>query len=341
MSSSVTLLVLVGITATVVTAWVAHRLVMRVRPAVEPLLADLPLGWPRAGQVYPWITAILAAHTAVALLIRGVERQLFVPNLALPYTLAGGSLALLEIVVALTLLGGIVVGALVRPAAVGLAILGLLGMFYFGPLLIVEHLYFLGIAAFLFIVGSSPAKVPYVVSGRGRPLLGLLPYAVPVVRVSFGAATLLTGFTEKVWNHDLALAFLSEHPFNVTTWTPFPITDTHFVIGAGVAEASLGALLLSGLFPRAVILAAWVPFNLAVPFLGATDVLGHLPIYGILLTILLCGTGRGFAAALRRETEPRSAPHQPLTPSTPDRVGRVGRPSMLEHVNRLRPDRLR
>jgi len=106
------------------------------------------------------------------------------------------------------------------------------------------------------------------------------------------------------------------HPFNVTAATPFPLTDAQFAIGAGLAEASLGALLITGLFPRLAVLAAWVPFNLAVPFLGAADVLGHLPIYGILLTILLCGNGAGFAATLRREMEPRvvaPAP-QPLPP---------------------------
>ena len=217
--------------------------------------------------------------------------------------------------VAFTLGAGIAVGALTRPAAVGLALLGVLGMMYFGPLLVLEHVYFFGIAICLCIAGRGPGATERVLRGPGKPLVRLLPYAIPALRVSFGLATIITGFTEKLWDRVLGLDFLATHPFNLTAATPFPLTDAQFVIGAGLAEASLGALLMVGLFPRLAVLAAWVPFNLAVPFLGTADVLGHLPIYGILLTILLCGNGAGFAATLRREMEPRAlAPVPPALP---------------------------
>jgi len=328
--SGVTLLALAAIVATIGGAWLAQRLVTRLRLAARarvltaPLLGRLALGLPRPADMYPWIAAVLALHTAAILFVRGVERQLFTPNMALPYTLAGGGLALLEIVVAFTLVGGIVVGALTRPAAIGLATLGVLGMFYFGPLLVTEHVYFFGIAACLFIAGRGPGATERVLHGPGKPLARLLPYAIPALRVSFGVATIITGFTEKLWDRGLGLDFLATHPFNVTAATPFPLTDAQFVIGAGLAEVSLGALLVTGLFPRLAILAAWVPFNLAVPFLGVADVLGHLPIYGILLTILLCGNGAGFAATLRRETEPRRAAR---TPQPLPQVARVLSPA--------------
>ncbi len=307
--SGVTLLAFGAIIATVVGGWLFEvmaarwQLAARARVLTGPLLDRLAIGMPRPADVYPWISAVLALHTAAILFVRGVERQLFVPNMALPYTLAGGSLALLEIVVAFSLVGGIAVGALTRPAAAGLALVGLLGMVYFGPLLVLEHTYFFGIAGFLFIAGRGPGTTQRVLRGPGKPAVALLPYAVPILRASFGLATLITGFTEKLWDRNLSLAFLSEHPFNVTATTPLALSDANFVIAAGLAEAALGALLVAGYWPRLAILAAWVPFNLAVPFLGVQDVLGHLPIYGIILTILLCGSGRGFAATLRRETE--------------------------------------
>ncbi len=191
-------------------------------------------------------------------------------------------------------------------------------MVYFGPLLILEHAYFFGIAAFLFITGPGPGAGERLVRGLGRPLPAALPYAVPILLGSFGGATLLTGFTEKLWNRDLALAFLREHPFNLTTATPFPVSDAQFVIGAGLMEAALGAVLLAGLWPRPAILAAWVPFNLAVPFLGWSDVVGHLPIYGIMLVVLLCGVGRGFGAVLRRDPGvPATDAMPPAEPSRP------------------------
>jgi hypothetical protein len=310
--SGVTVLAVIAVLSTLGLAWLLSLLAARVRfdarlrALAHRLLARYAVGLPRPADIYPWIPALLAVHTAVILFVRGVERQLFVPNLALPYTLPAGMLALGEIVVAFSLIGGIAVGALMRPAAVGLIVLGLGGMVAFGPLLVIEHAYLFGIAAFLFITGRGPSATERIVRGPGRPHLRLLPYAVPILRASFGVATLVTGFTEKLWNRDLALAFLRDHPFNLTATTPFPLTDGQFVVAAGLAEVTLGALLVAGLWPRMAVLAAWVPFNLAVPFLGAQDVLGHLPIYGILLTILLCGSGRAFAATVRREVEPRS-----------------------------------
>src|SRR3712207_8856272 len=56
---------------------------------------------------------------------------------SLPYTFPSGVVALAEIVVALSFL----TGALTRPAAALLATLGVLGMMFFGPLLILEHSY--------------------------------------------------------------------------------------------------------------------------------------------------------------------------------------------------------
>jgi len=143
--SGVTLLALAAIAATLGGAWLAQRLVTRLRLAARarvlagPLLERWELGLPRPADLYPWIAAVLALHTAAILFVRGVERQLFTPNLALPYTLAGGGRALLAIVVAFTLVAGIAVGPLTRPAAVGLALLGVLGMVYFGPLLVLEQ----------------------------------------------------------------------------------------------------------------------------------------------------------------------------------------------------------
>lgn len=321
--SGVTLLALVVIAVAVGGAWVAARLAARwqlaarARVLATPLLARLDLDLPRPADLYAWAPAALALHTAVLLLVRGVERQLFVANLVLPYTLPAGLLALGEIVVALGLLGGLLVGALTRVAAAGLVALGLLGMVYFGPLLMLEHAYFFGIAAFLLIAGPGPGVGARLVRGAGRPWPALLPYAAPILLGSFGFATMLTGFTEKLWNRDLALAFLRLHPFNLTAATPFAVSDAHFVIGAGLAEAALGAVLLTRLWPRLAILAAWVPFNLAVPFLGWGDVVGHLPIYGIILVVLLCGAGHGFTAALLRHARPASAARPSAMPSQP------------------------
>lgn len=312
--------------ATVSTAWLAARLAAqwrlgeRVLDRYAPILAQL--GIPRLARLYPWLPLALTLHVAVTLFVRGVNRQLFVVSLALPYTLPAGVVALVTIVIALALLAG----AFTRVAAVALAAIGLLGMVFFGPLLVLEHSYFFGIAAFLAITGRGPFSVDALLGRAGPPHPTLLPYAVPALRFLFGFATVLSGFTEKLWNQDLALAFLQEHPFNLTAALPFALRDVDFIVLAGVMEVTLGALLMTGLWPRAVILLAWVPFNLAVPFLGWEDVVGHLPIYGIILVVLLCGSGQGFAAALcaRERTEaPAALPSRPLPLGSHDGTGAI------------------
>ena len=50
-------------------------------------------------------------------------------------------------------------------------------------------------------------------------------------------------------------------------------------------------LLLSGIMTRVVILTLLVPFNLTVAFLPPIELLGHLPIFGIMYVLLLYGSG--------------------------------------------------
>lgn len=249
-----------------------------------------------AAPLYRAMPVILAVHLAAALLLRATQRDLLVPNLHLPFTLAAGILALGEILVAL----GLLVGAATRVWALGLAGLWLAGVGYFGPLLMLEHAYILGIAFFLGVTGRGPRAFDRLTPDRGHAIARLLPWAVPTLRITFGVATIISGFTEKLLNPRLAAEFLAGHPLNVTATLPgvLRLDDAGFAVAAGMGEVVLGALLVSGLWPRLVALIAWTPFNLAVPFLGAEDLLGHLPIYGILLVLLVCGDGRAFATAL-------------------------------------------
>jgi len=63
------------------------------------------------------------------------------------------------------------------------------------------------------------------------------------------------------------------------------------LLGAGVVETAAGLALLSGYLTRVVILVLLVPFNLTVPFLPAEELIGHLPIFGILYVLLVHGAG--------------------------------------------------
>jgi uncharacterized membrane protein YphA (DoxX/SURF4 family) len=289
--SGTTVLALVTMGVVVLLAWLAARLVATRRR----LLPFNRLGIASLAHLYAWLPPVLAIHAAVPLIVNGVSLRLFAPNLALPWTLAGGVLALAEIVVALSFL----YGAFTRAAAIVLALIGLVGMLFFSPWLVLEHCDLLGIAAFLYCTGRGPYSVDALIGRAGRPNLRLLPYAVPALRVLTGFAIVVLGFTEKLWNRDLALAFLRTYPFNVTQSLPITLSDAQFVVAAGLVEVSIGALIMSGLWTRPVILLTWLPFNLTLPFLGWVELVGHLPTYGTMVVLLLWGAGQDLTPYIR------------------------------------------
>ena len=95
---------------------------------------------------------------------------------------------------------------------------------------------------------------------------------------------------EKIWDPELGRAFLAHHPaFNVLhgalglTW----FSDDVFVLAIGLIEAAIGAALISGKLTRLVVLGAWVPFHLGIPLLPAQELIGHLPVFGIMYTLLV------------------------------------------------------
>lgn len=294
--SVVTVLALAAIGAAVGLAWIADRVAARRRVGGPPLPR---LGIRALGNLYAWLPPLLAIHAAAPLLVSGVSLHLFAPNLALPRNLAGGLLAMAQITVAISFL----YGAFTRAGAILLAVTGLVGMFFFHPLLVLEHASLLGIAVFLYITGRGPFSVDAQIGWLGRPDLRLLPYAVPALRVLTGFAVVVLGFTEKLWNFELARQFLQTHDFNFTTATPFPLTDNQFILAAGLVEVTVGALLISGLWTRVVILVAWAPFNLSVPFFGWAELVGHLPIYGVMAVLLIWGSGQDLAPYIRSVEE--------------------------------------
>jgi len=59
---------------------------------------------------------------------------------------------------------------------------------------------------------------------------------------------------------------------------------------AGGVEVLFGLLLISGALPQAVVILAGIPFNATLYFLGNVELVGHLPIYGTMLVLLVLGS---------------------------------------------------
>ena len=283
-NSIVPVAVALGITVVATAIWR-----VRGRRSVVPGPIALGMPWENYVRLLTWVPLVIGVHMGVTLLVSGVNRQLFVPNLELPVNLLGGLLGMVEIAIALSF----IYGALARPAAAALAITWIIGTLIFGPLRLIEHAGILGIAFFLFTTGRGPLAFDMALGKLNKPLAPLIPYAVPVLRVSLGIGLTVVAFTEKLWNIPMGLAFLSEHHFNFFPYIGLPsIDDTKFLLIAGTIELIVGLMLIAGTYVRLIIVLTLIPFNLTLPFLGWRELVGHLPTYGILALLLLWGDER-------------------------------------------------
>jgi hypothetical protein len=269
---------------------IAATLIWRARGKHSVVPGPIALGMPWQNYVtlLTWVPLVIGVHMGVTLLVSGVSRQLFIPNLVLPLNLLGGVLGMIEIAIALSF----IYGALARPAAAALGATWLFGMLVFGPLRLLEHTEIFGIAFFLFVTGRGPLAFDMALGRLNKPVAPLIPYAVPVLRVSLGIGLVLVALTEKIWNIPMGLAFLADHHFNFFPYIGMPIDDTKFLLIAGAVELVVGLMLIAGAYVRLVILITLVPFNLTLPFMGWRELVGHLPTYGILALLLLWGDER-------------------------------------------------
>ena len=282
--SLIPIAVAVGVTAIATTI---YRI--RGRHNVVPGPIQLGMPWENYVRLLTWVPLVIGVHMGVTLLVSGVSRQLFIPNLVLPLNLLGGVLGMIEIAIALSF----IYGALARPAAVALGVIWLIGTIVFGPLRLIEHTEILGIAFFIYATGRGPLAFDQALDRLNKPVARLIPYAVPVLRVALGIGLVVVAFTEKIWNVPMALAFLQEHNFNFFPYIGMTaIDDKTFVLIAGTVELVVGLMLLAGTYVRLVIVITLIPFNLTLPFMGWRELVGHLPTYGILALLLLWGDER-------------------------------------------------
>lgn len=253
----------------------------------------------------PSATALLAVQTGISLVFAVSQRTLLAPSLPLPDDLGGWLLIALQVAVAFTFITGL----FDRAGALLLMVVWLLGFLVFAPVFVFEQTLFAGIGVALLVLGRT-IPPPAI----ARRLLFLADYereAVAALRILTGFSVLLLGFTEKLLAPERGLEFLRDHPdFNVPRaflgmeW----FTDARMVTAAGMTEAVIGLLLISGVLPRMVILAMWVPFNATVAFLPPVELLGHLPIFGIMYVLLLYGSGVPAGSRARLQSAAHHAP---------------------------------
>jgi uncharacterized membrane protein YphA (DoxX/SURF4 family) len=283
-------LVALGLTAAVAVTWV---LAARRTPRPELSLLS-PLG-----LISPWIPRLLAIHAGASLLSQAASGSYLAPALDLPHGWSGTLLAALEAIIGVWLIAGY----RIRPAAALLVAAGPIGAIGYGAIPILERVDLLGIALFLVILPPDDGKP----GGAVTPTDVRLPAALFGLRILVGGALIVLAFTEKLIRPDLALAFLDDYPaFNFLGAMGIDIGDLDFVRLAGAVELLFGILVISGRLPQIAMIVAGIPFNATLFFLGSSELVGHLPIYGAMLALLVYGSDIRSADAVGWFPAPRA-----------------------------------
>lgn len=257
---------------------VAARLAARVWSGVDiPWLARLA----------PWMPFAMRIHLAVSLiglLSLGVYLS---PAMDLAFDLPGVMLGAVMVVTAVLM----ACGWKVRLAAWLLIAAGPLGMLEFGVSPVVQRLDLLGPAIFLLWTGAGRWSADWELGEAKEPSREAIAIAVWWLRVIVGVTLIVVAFVEKLAQPDLALEFLAEYPhFNLARELSLDWSDLAFIRVAGAIEVLFGLLLISGALPQVIVLAAGVPFNATLFFFGNVELVGHLPIYGLMLVLLVLGS---------------------------------------------------
>lgn len=255
------------------------RLVARFRDGVDvPFLAAL-------APFMPFAVRLHLAVSLIGLLSLGFYLS---PAMDLQADVAGILLGAVMAVVAILM----ATGWHARAAAWLLIAAGPIGMLEFGFWPVVQRIDLLGLAVFVLFVGpgrwSADAE-----RGAARPDFTLpdAARAILALRVAAGVALIVVAFAEKLATPDLAVAFLADHPeLNVAQQIGLDWSELTFIRVAGAIEVLFGLLLISGALPQAIILIAGVPFNATLWFFGNTELVGHLPVYGAMLVIIVWGS---------------------------------------------------
>lgn len=238
------------------------------------------------GQLRTWTIRSLHILTGLSLLLSAWTGSVLAPH----YHWEGVSAQALLVLEALTGL------LLLFPPLVfagSLLLLALYGglLLHFGPVEVLEYLNIVGTACFLAFTHHPIAAV------RAR----LLPWSVPVLRITAGIALVTLGFAEKLLRPDFAEDFVQTYMWNfMHNLGVESYSDSLFVLSAGTMEVVFGVILLLGTTTRMNILVVsgfmltsnitfFVQHNLDA---ALTEIIGHMPIIATAIICVFFGAGQ-------------------------------------------------
>jgi hypothetical protein len=261
-----------------VLATVAVRALARVAPGVDV---------PALGRLAPYMPFAIRLHLGVSLIGLLSLGFYLSPAMDLQADFAGIVLGATMAVVAITML----TGWHARWGAALLIALGPLGMIEFGLWEVLQRIDLLGLAGYVLAAGPGRWSADLETGRATEPTLADHARAIWALKVAAGIALIVVAFAEKLAVPDMAVQFLAQHPeLNVAQQIGIDMSNLEFARVAGGIEVLFGLLLISGALPQAIVLIAGIPFNATLWFFGANELMGHLPIYGAMLALLVYGS---------------------------------------------------
>ncbi len=276
-------LIVVGAVAYGLFAWYVHRSVRFERVAAR--LA----GVAEAGAGLDWrLVGLLTGGMLIGNAFLGIY---LAPNIELE------TAALVRVGAAAQTLVGLLLLLQITYSVSGLLVLvvSVLSLGVVSPWVMIDYVFeFVALAVAFVLVGPSLSQL----DRRAWQWSGLDPtigrhLAVPVIRVGVGLTLIVLALHNKLLNPGLTLAFLDEYHFNFMPMLGFTgFTNLHFTFAAGIGELTLGLLVLFGVATRFVVATLAAFFVLTLILLGPIELLGHLPLVGIAILLILRGAGR-------------------------------------------------
>lgn len=243
------------------------------------------------GRLVPWIPRLLGIHLGVALLALAATGAFITPSNDHLEGVGGNALLLVEAALGVWLVTGINL----RPAAGFVLALGPALALVAGPTALGECANLAAVAAFLLVVPPGPDA-----HGAVRPSRSQLRLALLLLRLGVGTALIVLAFSEKLTNPAMAIDTLEHFPaLDVFSLVGIHVSPETFVAVAGAIELLFGLLVISGAFPQVAVLVAMVPFNATLLLFGQTEMVGHLPVYGVFLALLVYGSSVETAREVR------------------------------------------
>src|SRR5215208_5768235 len=242
---------------------------------------------PALGRLAPFMPFAIRLHLAVSMVGLLSLGFYLSPAMDLQADLGGILLGATMAVVAITM----ATGWRARWGAALLIAAGPLGMIEFGVSPVLQRVDLLGLAFYVLATGAGRWSADFETGRAGEPTLVDHARAIWALKVAAGLALIVVAFAEKLATPDMAVQFLADHPeLNVAQQLGIGMSDLEFARLAGGIEVLFGLLLISGALPQACILIAGIPFNATLWFFGANELMGHLPIYGAMLAVLVYGS---------------------------------------------------